>query len=258
MKGLRGVPTVELERLAEALREGRVAAPVTVAAVHALGMRGLATHADAIAELNVKATLAVIESVLEERKAPRPTLDLVWSGPEGKTGWATPTAGVVRDLFAKAEKSVLVAGYSFDHGMDILEPLHIAMTKHGASVDVYLHVATARRGVTDLDAYVQHEVSRFLLTEWPWAPKPAVYVDPRTAAPMRAGNHASLHAKCIVVDERWSLVGSANFTNRGQTRNIEVGVRIDDVGLARAIVSQFRAATAEGLFRSWLAEPRAR
>ena len=147
---------------------------------------------------------------------------------------------------------------SFDHGTEILEPLHVAMTKRRTSVDIYLDVATARRDVIDLDAYVQNEVSRFLSTQWPWTPKPSVFVDPRTAAPATAGHHASMHAKCIVVDERWSLVGSANFTNRGQTRNIEVGALIDDVGFARAIVSQFRAATAEGVFRSWLGGPQLR
>ena len=108
--------------------------------------------------------------------------------------------------------------------------------------------------VDDLDAYVQSEVGRFLSVEWPWTPKPAVYVDPRTAAAAKARLYASMHAKCIVVDERWALVGSANFTNRGQTRNIEVGALIDDPAFARAVVSQFRSAMACGVFRTWLGD----
>jgi phosphatidylserine/phosphatidylglycerophosphate/cardiolipin synthase-like enzyme len=51
----------------------------------------------------------------------------------------------------------------------------------------------------------------------------------------------SLHAKCVVVDERWSLVTSANFTNRAQTRNIELGVLIDDEPFAQKITGQWRA-----------------
>jgi hypothetical protein len=255
MIGVRGIATPEIAKLVEAIRGGLISAPVTKAALDALHLRGLSARTDTFAGLDETATLALLEAVLDERKTPRAAIDLVWSGPEGLSGWASPTAGVVRDLFEKAERNVLLAGYSFDHGTEILEPLHVAMTKRRTSVDVYLDVATARRDVTDLDAYVQNEVSRFLSAQWPWTPKPSVFVDPRTAAPATAGHHASMHAKCIVVDERWSLVGSANFTNRGQTRNIEVGALIDDVGFARAIVSQFRAATAEGVFRSWLAGP---
>jgi phosphatidylserine/phosphatidylglycerophosphate/cardiolipin synthase-like enzyme len=50
---------------------------------------------------------------------------------------------------------------------------------------------------------------------------------------------ASLHAKCVVVDGRWVFVTSANFTDRGQTRNIEVGVLLDDERLAAVLEAQF-------------------
>ena len=252
MKGLRDVPSVELARLRDALHVGLVSAPLTRPGLDALGLRRLADRAAVFAGLPRDAALTLIEAVLDERADPPPAIELVWSGPEGRSGWASPTADVVRQLFDRAERSVLLAGYSFDHGAEILAPLHDAMTKRGATVDVYLDVETAGRDVTDLDAYVRNEVGRFLSAEWPWTPKPAVFVDPRTAARARAGQHASMHAKCVVVDERWALVGSANFTNRGQTRNIEVGAVIDDIAFARAVVSQFRSATRSGVFRPWL------
>jgi phosphatidylserine/phosphatidylglycerophosphate/cardiolipin synthase-like enzyme len=244
------VASDELERLAEALQAGRVGAPVSVSAMDALGLRGVAARAEAFAGLDREATLAVIEVALDERRAPRPTLDLVWSGPEGKTGWAAPTAKVLTDLFERAERSVLLAGYSFDHGATILEPLHAVMVARKVTVDVFLHVATAPRGTKDVDAYVANEVARFLSVQWAWPEKPRVYVDPRTATPAGHGQHASMHAKCVVVDEKWSLVGSANFTSRGQERNIEVGALIDDAAFARAVVSQFRSAIAVGVFRA--------
>lgn len=46
-------------------------------------------------------------------------------------------------------------------------------------------------------------------------------------------------AKCVVVDARWVFVTSANFTDRGQTRTIEVGVLLEDVHLAAVLESQF-------------------
>ena len=61
---------------------------------------------------------------------------------------------------------------------------------------------------------------------------------------------ASLHAKCIVVDERRSLITSANFTDRGQTRNMEVGVLLDDADFARGLAAQWFSALAAGVFRA--------
>jgi phosphatidylserine/phosphatidylglycerophosphate/cardiolipin synthase-like enzyme len=49
-----------------------------------------------------------------------------------------------------------------------------------------------------------------------------------------------LHAKCIVVDHQHVFVSSANFTEAGQQRNIEVGLRLDEPGLAKKLVEHFR------------------
>lgn len=43
------------------------------------------------------------------------------------------------------------------------------------------------------------------------------------------GVRSSLHAKCIIVDQRIALITSANFTAAAQHRNIEVGVKVQDV-----------------------------
>jgi len=42
-------------------------------------------------------------------------------------------------------------------------------------------------------------------------------------------------------------VTSANFTDRGQTRNIEMGVLVDDPGLANRLVHQWRGLIEPGL-----------
>ena len=58
-----------------------------------------------------------------------------------------------------------------------------------------------------------------------------------------------LHAKCIVVDYRRALVTSANFTSRGQERNVEVGVLVESEKFARELVHQWRNAAEAGVFR---------
>jgi len=60
---------------------------------------------------------------------------------------------------------------------------------------------------------------------------------------------ASLHAKCLVVDRKMCFVSSANFTERGQARNIEVGVLIDDTNPARSLHDQFESLVTHGLLR---------
>lgn len=64
------------------------------------------------------------------------------------------------------------------------------------------------------------------------------FYDPRTAVP--GPPWASLHAKCVVVDDRKTLVTSANFTDRGQARNIEAGVLIEDEEFSRKLTAQWR------------------
>jgi phosphatidylserine/phosphatidylglycerophosphate/cardiolipin synthase-like enzyme len=68
---------------------------------------------------------------------------------------------------------------------------------------------------------------------------PEVYYDPRSVAddePVRS----SLHAKCVVVDSEHVFVSSANFTEAGQQRNIEVGLSIRSKWLAQRLIQHFK------------------
>jgi phosphatidylserine/phosphatidylglycerophosphate/cardiolipin synthase-like enzyme len=49
----------------------------------------------------------------------------------------------------------------------------------------------------------------------------------------------------VVVDDRKVLVTSANFTDRGQSRTVEVGVLLDDPSFAAELSTQWK-----GLIRS--------
>jgi phosphatidylserine/phosphatidylglycerophosphate/cardiolipin synthase-like enzyme len=172
-------------------------------------------------------------------------IDLVWTGPELPGTTARDTLVVVRELFATAKKRVLVVGYTFDHGAEIMRPLYEAMRDHGVETDIYLDLPPPKTGVTS-ENHVRRFVNEFLASNWPFgAPVPRIFYDPRT---ITRGSRASLHAKCIVVDDRRVLVTSANFTSRGQERNIEVGVLIDDEALARRLAGQFQSALLHGFF----------
>jgi phosphatidylserine/phosphatidylglycerophosphate/cardiolipin synthase-like enzyme len=57
----------------------------------------------------------------------------------------------------------------------------------------------------------------------------------------QVGKPGSLHAKCIVVDNEHVLVSSANFTEAGQNRNIEVGLLIRSAVLSERLRRFFEA-----------------
>ncbi len=48
-----------------------------------------------------------------------------------------------------------------------------------------------------------------------------------------------MHAKAVVIDGRWSLIGSANFDNRSFELNDEITIAVDDGGLARELTKAF-------------------
>ncbi len=99
----------------------------------------------------------------------------------------------------------------------------------------------------DVGRFAGAKLAGFLADNWPFGePCPALYYDPRTASP---GTFATLHAKCVVVDERLALVTSANFTGRGHARNIEVGVLIEDERFATELSRQWHGLVAAGLVR---------
>ncbi|PYR74922.1 MAG: hypothetical protein DMF86_16910 [Acidobacteria bacterium] len=50
-----------------------------------------------------------------------------------------------------------------------------------------------------------------------------------------------MHAKALIVDGAWSMVGSANFDNRSLELNDELNVGVSDRDLARRLLDDFNA-----------------
>lgn len=230
MLDLSTVPTAMLERLRELVIAKRLELPVSEVGLRLAGLGSLAEHAAALAAFDGAQLAVVIEALLAERfRGLKRPLELVWTGPDSRTSLARDTAVVVRALFQDAKTSVTVAGFRFDHGSSLLAPLHEAMRDRGVQCCVYGDTAEAKELVQ---------------RNWPFGPPwPEVYgfVPP-------AEVYASLHAKCVVVDHRLVLVTSANFTERGQERNVEVGVLADDSRLAEALEGELHAAASAGHF----------
>jgi PLD-like domain len=215
------VSTSDLERLQSALAGHRLLFPLSRLGLQGEGLEMLAHEALALNAVGREGALAVLGAVIAERRGRSPQPELVWTGPESRWSGARDTAVVLADLFRKATTTVLLAGFAFDHAADVLRPLHESLQR-GVSCRLFADVDVA---------------AEFLREHWPFGPPfPELY-----GFVPEEGVFASLHAKCVVVDGRWVFVTSANFTDRGQTRNVEVGVLLEDARLAAVLEAQFVA-----------------
>lgn len=248
--GLTRVSLADLEALLAHVKSGRVRCPLEETGLAAHGLRHVESQAALLAGLDQAAVVAALSATIGERRhRPVPIVELVWTGPETRVAEARDTAVVVKHLFRDAQRSVLMGGYSFDHGADIFAPLHETMRTRGVSTTLVLDIPGHAARESEAEAFAADAIERFFAKNWPFGdPKPDVYYDPRTVLPK---NWVSLHAKCVVVDARVTLVTSANFTDRGHTRNIEAGVLVDDPSFASRFTAQWRGLIETGLAKRY-------
>jgi phosphatidylserine/phosphatidylglycerophosphate/cardiolipin synthase-like enzyme len=246
-RGLTAVSVPDLRALLSQVRANRLPVPITQAGLQSVNLGHLKDHLGSLEGVDRAGVLAAVSVALAEREGARDgAVDLVWTGPETKTSTSRDTAVVVRQLFASAQRSVLVAGYAFDHGKEILEPLHTAMADRDVRVDMFLDLRKRAPAGANLEEFAAEKMEAFLKYNWPFGdPRPNLYYAPSTITP---DSMASVHAKCVVVDEATTLITSANFTARGQSRNIETGVLIHDKHLALQMVGQWKGILAAGQF----------
>jgi hypothetical protein len=250
---LAGVSTSALERLRGALATGALRPPLTRADLLAAGIRNqVDAIAAALAGHNRRACESILDVVLAERaRLSHPAPELVWTGPEGASATARDTAVVLRALFEGAQHRVVLAGYSFDHGKDILEPLHRVMVERGVEAIFFVDIKQPERRIEPPEAHAAERLGDFVARNWPFGgPFPRIYYDRRALHP--GYPYISLHAKCVVIDEVQALVSSANFTQRGQERNIEAGVLLHDPHFASHLAMQWLGLIDAGLVAEWV------
>ena len=236
-----------LDSLTTALRSGRLAPPYHDAALSRL-VAGSQQHAAAtlLAALECEGftpaqAAVLLETVAAERRRMHdaaPRVDVVTTGPSPTTSGQT-TAVAVRELFSLASESVLLAGYAIRQGDRVFATLAQRMdADESLAVRFFLEVKRADHDTTQASLVISRFVEKFKTTDWPGQRLPQIFCDPRSVAEERP-IRSSLHAKCVVVDQTHAFVSSANFTEAGHFRNIEVGVRLEDEATARRLTDHF-------------------
>ncbi len=159
--------------------------------------------------------------------------------PETLGSSSRETSIVVRELFARARKKVLIAGFAVSHGKHVFRELAERMEQiPSLHVRMFLNVARPHGNDEPLSQILSAFAESFLRDHWPTTRHPEVFYDPR-ALQIVDKTTFCLHAKCVVLDDRETFVTSANFTAAGHERNIEVGALIRDSGFAAALRPQF-------------------
>jgi phosphatidylserine/phosphatidylglycerophosphate/cardiolipin synthase-like enzyme len=183
----------------------------------------------------------MLKLLAHDRQLSEQFVDLVWSGPEVAGAESRDTGVVFRELFAHAKRTVHLASYVLDtgkKGRDLFEGLALKMDSE-PNLRVRFFVNVQRKFNDDrTKEIILANFAQDFRRMWPGKRVPDMFFDPRALEPRGIVN-ACLHAKCLIIDERWVLVTSANFTEAAQERNIEAGVVLDNQGLAKRMVSQF-------------------
>ena len=155
---------------------------------------------------------------------------------------------MVRELFADARESVLVAGYAVYQGQRVFQALADRMLSIPTlKVRMFLDIQRGPGDTTSVTQLILRFANRFRSHQWPEdRPLPEVFFDPRSLE-TDPGQRACLHAKCVVVDERNVFISSANFTEAAQKKNLEIGLLIRSNSLAGQVTGYFEELVAKNL-----------
>lgn len=241
------VATSTLERLRDAIAGDRIKMPVTRASLLDHGIHHqIDAIQGALSGHTSLACLSVLDVLLAERRAhARPAPELVWTGPERTNATARDTAVVLRALFERAQRQVVLAGYNFTKGSSLLEPLWMAMRDRGVEASFFIHIDQPDQTPQVPLEYGRQAARAILDHTWPFGdPHPRVFYDARALAPYPKFN---MHAKCVVVDGLVALITSANFTLRAHEQNTECGVLLEDPTFAHHLARQWLGLVDAGL-----------
>jgi len=173
---------------------------------------------------SLAATLELLAEAAERRGSLEDLVELVLTGPN--MGAGRDTGVVVRQLFREARKSVWVCGYKLYNARDMF----VDLARPELRVRMLLDIGEAE-GQSE-EAAVRRFLDDFRRWHWPEGQAlPEIWYDPLSLLPS-GENRAVAHAKCVVADNRYLFVSSANFTEASQNRNLEAGLLVESTALA--------------------------
>ena len=185
------------------------------------------------------AALALRTSRLaNDRARRRNSLEIAWTGPGTDAVPVRRVDQVMYEMIAAAQQSVLLVSYVAYKAERLLEELSAAIGR-GVKVSMVLERAQDSAGKLEFDglANVRAKLPAARIYSWPLDQRPA----------NGAGKTGTLHAKCLVCDERQALVSSANLTDYALELNMELGLRVTGEDVPMRIALHFEQLMVRGI-----------
>ena len=172
-----------------------------------------------LSETESKEIATLISAASEAAKGDR--LALVAAVPPTFAIRAKSTKITVESMIRRASSSILITGYSLsDYFNDLVDEI-IQKSKRGVFVKFFVNDIEHQTG---FDRVLRYK-GRFL----------KVYNYPK----QQDDKMAALHAKVISIDQKETLITSANLSYHGQEGNLELGTHVESQSIARQIDDVF-------------------
>lgn len=176
-------------------------------------------------------------------------IELIVSGPDTPGTPTGDTAATMHALISEAVEEVIVVGYAVHQGRRLFAPIAERMRAIPSLRVIFcLNIARSWGDTTRSEMLAARFRTDFVKKHWPWQEIPHLRYDPR-ALELAPAKRASLHAKVLLVDRSVAFVSSANFTEAGQERNIEVGLTVRHPSFAQRIGCYFDELYALGILK---------
>lgn len=159
-------------------------------------------------------------------RAARTSVESLWTLPGTLAGSGRLTSQITH-LVDGARQSVICSTFNFQRSSGLWEALRRAAHRPEITVRVYLDARAADSRPAS------------------WTPtttQVAAHLKPATVLRTKAfdGTYVRNHAKFLVIDHRFLLVTSANFSRSAEHENVEFGLYLDNSNLAETVERQLR------------------
>jgi phosphatidylserine/phosphatidylglycerophosphate/cardiolipin synthase-like enzyme len=167
-----------------------------------------------------------------EHRAARLHAELVWTGPTAHDVPVRATAQVLTSVIEQARRELILTTYSAKPYPPLTAALRAAVA---ANVAVWVVVETLHGAGSAIQGDQPAKAFADLpgIELWSWA------IDRRPEG-------AKMHAKLAIADERTLLISSANLTTSGIGNNMEAGILVHGVSIARRAAEHLRALRRNG------------
>lgn len=235
--GLHRVSNAELTRLLRALHRGALPSPITRASLIEKAFGHIEAHLDSLIGRDLAAAKALVIAVLAERGQgsganARASASLLYAGPPAPGTRSRDTLEQVRELLASASASAHLYGLRCDDDRGLLRTVGALLAGRDAAV----RLVFASDDTSDPETNVRRFVSQRLPGE-------------HARLELFVCTAARLRARAVVVDGARVLVTSGELTSREDDGFLDLGVRLEDVELARALEDEWSKLCATGAVR---------